>query len=60
MQPIIHQNHIDITPDVLMMLGADVHTAAATADGRAGHRDPPGCLSVKAGSRRPNGSSNES
>lgn len=24
MQPIIHQNHIDITPDVLMMLGVDV------------------------------------
>lgn len=39
MQPIIHQNHIDITPDVLMMLGVDVRNLPLEADGRSGHRD---------------------
>ena len=29
MQPIVHQNNIDITPDVLMVLGVDIRRAAA-------------------------------
>lgn len=33
MQPIIHQNKIDITPDVLMMLGVDVRTLPAQPTG---------------------------
>jgi Skp family chaperone for outer membrane proteins len=33
MQPIIHQNHIDITPDVLMMLGVDVRNLPAQPTG---------------------------
>ncbi|QDT72669.1 OmpH family outer membrane protein [Lacipirellula limnantheis] len=33
MQPIIHQNKIDITPDVLMMLGVDVRNLPAQPNG---------------------------
>jgi len=31
MQPIVHQNNIDITPDVLMVLGVDIRTLTPAA-----------------------------
>jgi Skp family chaperone for outer membrane proteins len=38
MQPIVHQNNIDITPEVLMVLGVDIRAAAARTATPAGAR----------------------
>ncbi len=38
MQPIVHQNNIDITPEVLLVLGVDIRRAAAQTATPAGAR----------------------
>ena len=38
MQPIVHQNNIDITPEVLLVLGVDIRAAAARTATPAGAR----------------------
>jgi Skp family chaperone for outer membrane proteins len=42
MQPIVHQNNIDITPDVLMVLGVDIRSATARTATPAGAARPAG------------------